>query len=55
MDERGWILGRGRDLSSSPMCLYRLWSPPSIPSSGYRGLFPLGRAAEAWNWPLSPI
>jgi len=29
------------------------WSPPSLLSNGYRKLFPWGKTAGAWSWPLT--
>jgi hypothetical protein len=40
---------------SSPRRPDRLWDPSSLLSSGYRGSFPGGKAAEAWRWPLASI
>jgi hypothetical protein len=31
----------------------RLWSPASIVSSGYRSLFPGGKAVGTWSWPVT--
>jgi hypothetical protein len=33
-----------KDFSSSLLCPDRLWGPPILPYSGYRGLFPGGKA-----------
>jgi hypothetical protein len=31
----------------------RLWGAPNLLYNGYRGLFPEGKAAGAWSWPLT--
>jgi hypothetical protein len=49
MDDRGTqcsIPSKGR-VSSSLQHSDQLWSPPSLPSNGYQGLFPRGKAAGA--------
>jgi hypothetical protein len=43
----------GSRIFSSPRHPDRLWVPPSFLSSEYRVLFPRGKAAEAWSWPLT--
>jgi hypothetical protein len=35
----------GSRIFSSPRRRYRLWRPPNLLPNGYRGLFPLGKAA----------
>jgi hypothetical protein len=58
-----WLrVGRPTGRSSSPSGVKilfssrrpdRLWRPPSFLYNGYWGLFPLGKAAGAWSWPLT--
>jgi hypothetical protein len=42
-------------LCSSPPRPYQLWDASSLLSGGYQGLFPWGKAAGAWSWPLTSI
>jgi hypothetical protein len=46
------IPGRG-NFFSSPQLPGRLWGPPSLLSSGYRGPFSGEYAAGVWIWPLT--
>jgi hypothetical protein len=39
LDGQGSILGRGKRFFSTPQCPDRLWTPPSLLSNGYHGLF----------------
>jgi hypothetical protein len=52
--ERDWIPVRARFFSSSHH-LDQFQGPPSLLSNGYWGLFPWGKADEAWSWPFAPI
>jgi hypothetical protein len=40
---------------STPQRPDRLWCSPSLLYNCYRGLFPWGKAAGAWNWPLNSV
>jgi hypothetical protein len=37
----------------SPCRPDQLCGPPNLLSNGYRVLFPQGKAAKAWSWPLT--
>jgi hypothetical protein len=43
----------GSRIITSPCRPDRLWGPPNLPYNGYRELFPGGKAAGAWSWPLT--
>jgi hypothetical protein len=55
LDDRSSIPGGGWEFFSSTPCPNRLWGPPSLLSNGYWDLFPCGKAAGAWSWPLASI
>jgi hypothetical protein len=38
---------------TSPCRPDRRWGPPNLLYNGYRGLFPGGKAAGVWSWPLT--
>jgi hypothetical protein len=46
-EEVGVRVSVGSRIFSSSRVPERLWSPPSLLSNGYRGLFPGGKSAEA--------
>jgi hypothetical protein len=48
----GSSLGGSWEFISLPPCPCRLWSPPSLLFNECQGIFPGGKAAEAWSWPL---
>jgi len=57
---RGWTIGvrlpvgdNGRISFPSSRCADRLWGLLNLLSNGYRGLFPPGKAAGVWSWPLN--
>jgi hypothetical protein len=43
----------GLRIFTSPCRPERLWCPPNLLYNGYRGFIPGGKAAGAWNWPLT--
>jgi hypothetical protein len=43
----------GSIIITSPYRPDRLWVPPNLLYNGYRKLFPGGKAAGAWSWPLT--
>jgi hypothetical protein len=43
----------GSRIFTSSCCPDRLCGPPNLLHNGYRGLFPGGKAAGAWSWPLT--
>jgi hypothetical protein len=43
----------GSRIFTSPCCPDRLWGPPNLLYNGYQELFPGGKAAGAWSWPLT--
>jgi hypothetical protein len=51
----GSIPRGGWELFTSLPHSERHWGPPSFLPNGYQGLFPWGKAAEAWNWPFNSI
>jgi len=50
-----WTTGRERIFLSSLSHPDRFWSPPSLLSSGYWGLFPRNKAAGSWKLPFTSI
>jgi len=40
------LYARGKRFFSSPNCTERLWSPPSLIRSGFRGSFPVVKQPE---------
>jgi hypothetical protein len=55
MDDRGSILGRGREFSSSPPRPDRSGAHPASHSMDFWVSFSGGKEAGAWNLPLTSI
>jgi hypothetical protein len=43
----------GSRIITSPCRPDRLWGPPNLLYNEYRELFPGGKAAGPWSWPLT--
>jgi hypothetical protein len=52
-DRRVWVRALiWSRIFSSPRRPERFWGSPSLLANGYRRLFPRGKAAGAWSWPI---